>query len=324
MTNMRPKGKKRAIIANLLTGRNEFPEESVYVRKSPGMRIDDVWAIPVKYESRSHPSYGTREDGETFMLYRTDDIPGLLLEPKKPKYKGVLALHQHALEFGLGKSEVAGLRAGKSGDTQGYGLGLAKIGYSVLCFDFLPFEERMLAHENTRDYWGERFVKQELSLDGVEPMGIHVLDAMRGVDVLHNEGLDAVGVIGHSLGGMVAVYSMACDDRIRTGVSNCGIATLESVRNGSIVHNWAWSVHGLKREFGEIHNLFGLIAERPVLVSAARNDKNFPIEGTRRCVRWGRDQYHDKRLLESYEFDGKHDFPREARENAYRFLDENL
>jgi len=292
--------------------------------RNSAKKKEGVWIIPAEYESRLYPYYEVDHMGETYLSGTRLNIHALLLEPEKPRKKGIITLHQHAREFELGKSEVAGLKTGKSGNTQQYGLELAKKGYPVLCFDFLPFETRKFLPKNSEDYyWGERFAKQDLTMDGVEPMGIHVLDTMRAVDVLNKYGLSDIGVIGHSFGGMVSVYSAACDPRIKVGVSNCGISTFTSVNSSGIVHNWSWSVHDIMR-FGEAHKLFELIAKRPFLISAANKDQHFPIEGVRKLHRLASNFYQDDSLLELYEFEGIHAFPEKARENAYRFLDEHL
>lgn len=155
-------------------------------------------------------------------------------------------------------------------------------------------------------------------------MGIHVLDTSRAVDVLHEYGIEDVGVIGHSLGGTVVPYTMACDTRIKAGASSCGVATFDSVRRNCRVQNLAWPVHGIGTRFGEFHMLFDLISPRPVFVSAATDDHCLPIEGARQAVELGRYFYRNPGLLELYEFDGNHSFPTEARKRAYRVLDEHL
>ncbi len=311
----------RKILTSLLIGMDAFPSSPVSVKNFSGQVREGVKIIPMEYPSRPYPFYESR-GGQSRLSFKTETIKAVILKPGRPNGKAVIALHQHNLEFELGKSEVAGLKTGKS-PGQMYGLELAKKGYTVLSFDFLPFESRMISHEEFGGYGGERLAKQSYSQSGVELMGIHILDTMRAVDILQNEGFRDIGVIGHSLGGMVSVFSMACDPRIKAGASNCGIGTMDSVNRNQIIHNWAWTVHNMK-SFGEMSRLFELIAERSFLVSAAKNDKYFPLEGVRNCVNWGRAFYKNKENLQLYEFQGSHDFPQEARENAYRFLDKNL
>lgn len=316
---------KQRTLEMLLLGKY-IPTDSgdFYIMVDSERKRNGLWEKHVRYPSRPYTVCKTDRKGEIEETYEQSGIYGIILEPEKPNHKGIIALHQHNMEFDKGKSEVMGIRKGRFRRTQEYGLDLAKKGYTVLGFDFVPFEERSLHDERILSYQEERFIKQELTLDDLEPMGIHVLDVMRGIDLLKKQGIDDIGLIGHSLGGMVIPYSMALDERIKAGASNCGVGTFDSVWRNRIVHNWAYSVHGMKKEFGEFHKLFELIAERPVLISAAKGDADFPIEGARKCHEWASNFYKDKQLLKLYEFDGVHAFPQKARENAYRFLDEHL
>ncbi|MCX2746870.1 hypothetical protein OOZ51_03460 [Arthrobacter sp. MI7-26] len=68
-----------------------------------------------------------------------DTVPCLLLSPKAPAGMLVIAVHQHAGEFSLGKREVAGLCGDPS---MAYGLRLAEHGVRVLIPDLIGFEER--------------------------------------------------------------------------------------------------------------------------------------------------------------------------------------
>ncbi len=284
-----------------------------------------VWVTSLKYKSRPFASYCTSDTGEVGKVFQEDTISALLLQRASGDIKGnVVALHQHALNFEVGKSEPAGLRGDPE---QAYGFELAQRGYSVLCFDFLGFEERQ---QNVVKFpgiqnAGERFVKQESSLDGVELMGRYVSDTMRAVDVLQFLTLqESIGVIGHSLGGLVAYYAHACDPRITASVSNCGVSTFDAVHKAGMIHNLAYTVHGMKREIGELHELTKLMEKRPLLISAARNDPYFPFEGVCDLVKWGRRITGCDEQPSFHAFDGGHSFPRMAREVAYNFLDQHL
>lgn len=317
---------RRRELTKLLIGEEEFQEDAVFY-SSPKQRKKEggIWILPLEYLSRSYPIIKTGDEGETSVDYKRDGIKALILEPDKSKNKAVIALHGHGLKFNIGKSEPAGLKGDKDFH---YGLELAKRGYNVLCFDFLPFEGRRLRVKKNIPYWDERFVKQDHSLDKVELMGLYVIDTMTGVDVLNNRyDLDGIGVIGISLAGHVGIFSMACDERIKAGVSACGINTYRCISDNKIVHNWSWTVHGMKRDFGEFHKLFELIAPRPVFVTAGKDDGIFPIEGVRDAFRWGKGYYKKANVpdnLKLREFEGGHEYPEEVREESYRFLDEHL
>ncbi len=323
---------RRSALSGLLVGEDSMPDGNVIdVKQYPDFdkKIGNVWVRSIGYKSRFFPVCETDEDGDTETIHNDTSIPALILEGDtsvKKNGKGVIALHQHARDYKLGKSEVAGLKKGKSGDMMKYGLELANKGYHVICFDFKPFEDRLVTDEKSDDYNAERILKQETTVDGIEPMGIHVLDTMRAVDVMGDYcGIEDVGVIGHSLGGTVALYSMASDDRIKAGVSNCGVATFDSVRNDYKIHNWAWSVHGIKKDFGEFHKLLELISPRALMIASGKGDNIFPIEGAENVVKWGSKYYTEcPENLKFEAFNGGHTFPEDVRNGAYKFFDDML
>ena len=76
-----------------------------------------------------------------YAVEEAERIKSLLLLPKSTSgtAPAVIAHHQHAGQFDLGKSEVVGL----AGDAdQAYGVELAERGYVVIAPDALAFEER--------------------------------------------------------------------------------------------------------------------------------------------------------------------------------------
>ena len=334
----------RVTLARLLVGQPSFPEDSSIDFKE-GEEVASEQGVSIRratYQSRPYLSYYLDPDGKNFSERFTQTIPALLLTPKKQNGKAIVALHQHAMEYDVGKSEPAGIPVVKSGTaqehgpeiagvqtcrsdpTQAYGLELALQGYRVLCFDFKPFEDRKYDHMYLQHTWGERYASQEATLDGRSLMGDHVLDTMRAVDVLKSLGHEDIGVIGHSMGGMTAFYAMASDERIKTGAISCGVATVDSVRKLPRVHTFAWAVPGLRREFGEIYSLFNLIAQRPMFISSGTNDVEFPIAGADEFVEKGRKYYADQSGIRYNKFEGPHSFPDDARDKAYAFLKETV
>jgi dienelactone hydrolase len=331
---------KLEVLTNLLVGMKTFPVNIPPVTINLDYRgmtgTGGVSIVPMSYDSRPYPAFSTdKKTGKVIHSQIIEKIPALRLEPtneSKRKRKGIIALHQHALDFSLGKSEPAGLMTGPSGKEQHYGLELAKRGYTVFCFDFSPFEDRQIRslaeyRESHKSIIGvdERFIKQEHSLDGLELMGQYVLDCMSAVDVMINLGIEDIGIIGHSLGGMVSVYAMAADPRIKAGVSNCGVSTFEAIRNAPMIHNLAYSVHGMKRDFGEWYDLCALIEPRPLFVSSGTEDRGLPIDGAEDFAKFGRKHYRgNEPLLVFNKFEGRHGFPSPVREAAYDFLERAL
>src|SRR6266702_3957981 len=84
----------------------------------------------------------------TYTVEANERIMAWLLTPHgTPPPNGwpaILAIHQHAGQFDLGKSEVVGLQGNQQ---QAYGLELCRRGYVVLCPDQLCFEDRRPSEE---------------------------------------------------------------------------------------------------------------------------------------------------------------------------------
>src|SRR5690242_14599021 len=84
----------------------------------------------------------------TYAVEPGDRVPAWLLTPlgaaPPDGWPGLVAVHQHANQYDLGKAEPAGL----AGDSMyHYGRELCRRGYVVLCPDLLCFEERRPARE---------------------------------------------------------------------------------------------------------------------------------------------------------------------------------
>ena len=153
-------------------------------------------------------------------------IRAYLLLPREIRSKNpaIIASHQHADEFFLGKSEPAGLGGNPM---YHYGLELCLKGYVVLCPDHLCFEDRRppedQRQENRHLDGGnyERFIFGKCILEGSTLQAKYLSDLRRGVDFL--ESLDFVdsgriGAIGHSLGGQETLWLAWFDPRIRGGI----------------------------------------------------------------------------------------------------------
>ena len=202
-------------------------------------------------------------------------IPCLLLEPEHLSTPlPVVAVHQHNGEYHLGKSEPAGM-AGNPG--MAYGLALAKAGVTTLIPDLHGFEERRNpSGDGAHD---ERFHAWNLMAQGTTLLGAHVTDVSLAIDwILQHTGADSCGVIGHSLGGQVGFFSMACDERIIAGVLNCGVGTVASFEPAGILHNPAWYPPGIVT-LGDSPAVARALNQQRVRLVAGSDDPLFPISG---------------------------------------------
>lgn len=165
-----------------------------------------------------------------------------------------------------------------------------------------------------------------------------VWDNMRGVDLLRSLPFvrkDAIGAIGHSLGGHNAVFTAVFDERIRVIVTSCGLDSFLDYKDGDIT-GWTSSRYmprlgGYRNRLEEIpfdfHELIAALAPRHCLISAPMRDDNFRCDSVKRIGHAARQVYElfgvatRLRILHP---PCDHDFPPEMREEAYRLFDRVL
>ncbi|ROS37580.1 S9 family peptidase [Curtobacterium sp. PhB78] len=240
-----------------------------------------------------------------------DTIPCFLLTPDHGTGTDVIAVHQHAGDFTSGKSEAAG-RAGDP--TLAYGVVLARGGARVVIPDLIGFEERR------RDWTDDPAADERLDAlfrvaDGSSLQAKHSRDIATVTSwMIETSTADTeLGIVGHSLGGQVALFALAVDARLTRGVVSCGLGTLASFEDARIRHNPAWFVPGLTAA-GDVP-LVASAVDQPVLVAARRDDGLFPLAGVRRVL-----DAFPPGVATTEVFDGGHTMPARITEAALRHL----
>jgi acetyl esterase/lipase len=252
-----------------------------------------------------------------------DRVPAWLLLPDPApsgsrKRPAVLCLHQ---TVAIGKDEPAGL--GQNADLA-YARELAQRGYVALAPDYPNFGEYKInvydlgyASATMKAIWNNlRAVDLLCSLAEVDP--------------------NRIGVIGHSLGGHNSIFIALFDSRIRAVVSSCGFNAFPRYFKGNIA---GWSHQGymprLRTRYGldlkqvpfDFPELIGALAPRAFFTSSPLRDANFEVSGVRDCITAAEPVYtlHGARdHLVAIHPQAEHSFPKEARLEAYRFLDQML
>ena len=260
------------------------------------------------------------------------ELPLYLLVPKKIRGKraAVLALHGH----GYGVKDIVGLwedgseRKNPDGYHHDFACELAERGFVVAAPEISCFGERQFRNETFRANGLSgtcHNVATYATMLGKSAAGLRVMDGMRVVDFLVSQKfVDArnIGAMGISGGGMHAFFSAAVDPRIKAAVvSGYFCDWRHSIL--SIFHCTCNFVPGLLT-LGELSDLAGLIAPRPVLVESGIRDEIFPIEHVKRTVAKARlawKVFDAAENLETDYFEGRHRINGPA---AYEFLARHL
>lgn len=262
----------------------------------------------------------------SFVVEENDRIPAWLLVPH-----GAGARHRCPAMVCLpgssapGKDTPAGLTADAG---LAYAHELAERGYVCLALDY------PLLH--TSEYKTDPYV---LKYDSATMKGI--VNHRRGVDLLRSLPVvdpDAIGVIGHSLGGHNALFLATFDPRVRAVVSSCGFNVFAKHNKGDVR---AWSsryyMPRIKTVYGDdpakipfdFTEVLASLAPRPVFANAPLHDApDFEVSGVRDCFNAAIPVYRDifkadDRLVARHP-DAGHSFPAAERLEAYAFLDRHL
>jgi dienelactone hydrolase len=216
-----------------------------------------------------------------------------------------------------------------------YGKELCQRGYVVLCPDLLCFEDRRppfevrQANSALDDAGYERFEFTRRLLTGSCLQTKYLHDLMCAVDLLASYpdvNRERLGVIGHSLGGLEALWLTWYDARITAAVSSCGFGLLRTLVRDGINHGFAMYVPGIL-EVCDLDSLVGALAPRAFLLAAGETDPLFPIDGVRSIVEQAQHYYAQEGLTERFQailFPAGHSFPHDVKAAAYGFLDQWL
>jgi dienelactone hydrolase len=262
-------------------------------------------------------------------------MPVYVLLPKggDAPHPVVIAFHGH----GYGVKDIVGLwedgeeRHTPDGYHKDFAVALCRRGFAVAAPEISCFGERQtdFSYLNTTLDQGVPTTCTHTAMLafhlGGSALGLRVHDGRRLVDYLQTRtDLDAnrLGAMGISGGGLHTFFSTCLDPRIQA----CVISGYYSTFQDSILamsHCACNFVPGLS-QFGEMCDLVGLIAPRPLLVEAGSRDPIFPIEAVKRSVARAREVYGVLNAADEVEtdyFEGRHQISGRC---AYDFLWERV
>jgi dienelactone hydrolase len=245
----------------------------------------------------------------------------------------VLAFHGH----GYGVKDIVGLwedgeeREVPDGYHKDFAVELCRAGFAVAAPEIACFGERQTDFSSLNTAMGqseptscEQAAMLALHLGG-SVLGMRVQDGIRLVDYLETRSdldLQRLGAMGISGGGMHTFFSTCLDERIKA----CVISGYFSTFQDSILamaHCPCNFVPGLAR-FGEMYDLVGLIAPRPILVESGSHDPIFPRHAVEKSVERAREVYNvfgSSTEVHTDYFEGRHQI---SGRKAYHFLHQAL
>jgi len=262
-------------------------------------------------------------------------MPVYILKPKTAagRLPVVAAFHGH----GYGVKDIVGLwengdeRNTPDGYHKDFGVALCRSGFLVAAPEISCFGERQTDFSSLDRAAGQDAPStchhtSALAFHlGGSAVGLRALDAFRLIDYLETRSdadTQRIGAMGISGGGMHTFFSTCLDPRIRACVVSGYFCTWS--RSIFAMHHCTCNyVPGLHR-FGEIYDLAGLIAPRPMLVEAGTRDPIFPLEGVEESVARARQVFGVFSAAENIEtdiFEGRHQI---SGRRAYDFLREKL
>ena len=257
---------------------------------------------------------GYRIERLSFLAEPDDRVPALLLVPDAATASqpaaAICVWHQHNGQYGLGKSEPAGLAGNPMHHT---GAALARLGYVVLCIDALGFEERQ-NHVQPVDADGkpvgvglangayERFLFLRYVVRGKCLAWKNILDMRRAVDYLVTRPevhAKRIGCYGHSMGSTHTWLVGPWEPRLRALVGNCCLPTYRGIEREQLLHCFPNFIPGIYPKH-DTPDIAALIAPRPLHLNFGELDRGSPGDEARRAVQLIGHAYQDANAAENF------------------------
>ena len=185
---------------------------------------------------------------------------------------GLIASHGHA-KYGI--DSICGLQGMDEGDgaRRAYGMFAAQAGYVVLA----PAWWGWTGRDGHLDRVGRRdpcnVIQMAAAMYGMNVTDLHIQDGQAAVDVLAARpevDADRIGCIGNSYGGRTTMWLSILDERIRACVP-AGCMNTFRERSLKLSSCGIQYLPGILR-YGDVPELLGLIAPRPMQVQAGEGD----------------------------------------------------
>lgn len=204
----------------------------------------------------------------------------------KPPYTFLICLQGHStgMHVSLGVEREDETKPYFLGGDRDFALGCLRHGVAALCIEQRSFGERREQKQKRVSPHGCHDAAMQALLLGRTLVGERVWDVDRGIDYLLTRpdvNPKRIGVMGNSGGGTVTTYAAATLPRLAFAMPSCAFCTFaDSIL--SIYHCADNYLPGLAKvaDMGEV---LGLVAPKPLVVVAGKDDEIFPLPGVKRA-----------------------------------------
>jgi dienelactone hydrolase len=206
-----------------------------------------------------------------FPVTKFSELIAYLLIPKNikksEKRAGIIALHGHASH---GIKTICGVH---KTNYPPYALQAVRSGYVVLAPAWWgwPGRDGHLDRIGNRDKCN--VIQMAASMYGINVLDLHIQDGQAAIDALSshaNVDKKKIGCIGNSYGGRTAMWLTIFDDRIKASVP-AGCMNIFRERSLKLSSCAIQYLPGLL-QYGDVPELFSLIATRPMQLQAGQGD----------------------------------------------------
>jgi dienelactone hydrolase len=260
-------------------------------------------------------------------------MPVYLLTPEgiPGPWPVVIAFHGH----GYGVKDIVGLwedgeeREKPDGYHKDFAVELCRRGFAVAAPEISCFGERQTDFSYLSPGQGEPTTCTHTATlafhQGGSVVGLRARDGMRLIDYLETRAdfdTTRLGAMGISGGGLHTLFSTCLDERIKACVISGYFCTFrDSIL--AMSHCLCNFVPGLG-QFGEMSDLVGLVAPRPMLVESGSYDPIFPVASVKKSVTKAKRVYKAFGIsngIDADYFEGRHQI---SGRKAYDFLADRL
>jgi len=235
-------------------------------------------------------------------------------EPVRGRCPGVLSVHGH---WAWARMDP---------HVQARSIGLAKLGYVVLCVDAFGSGERA-AQPAPGTYHGG-LTGASLWPVGTPLIGLQAHDNRRAVDYLVSRAEvdpDRLAVTGASGGGNQSLYAGATDERLAAVIPVCGIGTYDAYLTTACC---VCEVNVGGAAFATTGDLLAMVAPRALLVvSATRDALQFSVGEAAKSVAAARERFRllgQEAKIRHVAIDSGHDYNQPMREAMYGWVEKWL